>query len=79
MGMLTKGNGGDSNCCCTIEKLYDLTLRANWISEPGNSVDYTYDGSNNVILAEFYNNGNLVFTQTFSYDGSNNCINITTT
>lgn len=57
----------------------DSTIKSNWTSVIGNSVQYTYDGSNNVITAEYYTGATLVFTQTFTYDGSNNCTSITTT
>jgi len=60
-----------------LNKLYDLTLRANWISYVGNSIQYTYDTNNNVTVAEFYSGATLVFTQTFTYDANNNCTSIT--
>jgi hypothetical protein len=60
------------------ELLYTTTLYANWTTIVGNSVDYTYDTNNNVILAEYYEGATLIFTQTYNYVG-NNCTNITTT
>jgi hypothetical protein len=70
-------------CACDnntyLSTIATVTLRANWTTLIGNSINYTYDGSNNVITAEYYTGATLVFTQTFTYDGSNNCINITTT
>jgi hypothetical protein len=60
------------------QALYINTLYANWNTTPGNSIDYTYDVDDNVILAEYYTGATLVFTQTYTYVG-NNCTNITTT
>lgn len=72
-----------------LESLNVTTLRANWTTEIGNSITYTYytgvapgnpsGNTSNVETAEFYEGATLIFTQTFTYDGSNNCINITTT
>ncbi len=59
--------------------LYTTTLRANWTTIAGNSIDYTYDANNNVTLAEYYEGATLMFTQTYTYDVNNNCTNITTT
>ena len=51
----------------------------NWTNIAGNSVNYTYDVNNNVILAEYYTGATLVFTQTFTYDGNNNVTSVVTT
>lgn len=69
-------------CACNnntyLSTIATVTLRANWTTIVGNSIDYTYDANNNVIKAEYYTGATLVFTQTFIYVG-NNCTNITTT
>jgi len=62
-----------------IQVLSTITLRANWTTEVGNSIQYTYDVNNNVTTAEYYTGVTLVFTQTFTYDANNNCTSITTT
>lgn len=64
----------------TLQILNTITLRANWTTEIGNSIQYTYEPvTNNVLTAEFYTGVTLVFTQTFTYDVNNNCTSITTT
>ena len=64
----------------TLQILNTITLRANWNTEVGNSITYTYEPiTNNVLTAEFYSGATLVFTQTFTYDVNNNCTSITTT
>lgn len=63
----------------SLKQLNITTLRANWTTEVGNKVIYTYDVSNNVTIAEFYLGATLIFTQTFTYDVNNNCISIITT
>ena len=69
-------------CACDnntyLSTIATVTLRANWTTLIGNSINYTYDGSNNVITAEYYTGATLVFTQTFTYDVNNNCTSITT-
>jgi hypothetical protein len=63
-----------------LESLKVTTLRANWTTEVGNSITYTYEPiTNNVLTAEFYEGATLIFTQTFTYDVNNNCTSITTT
>ena len=63
-----------------LESLNVTTLRANWTTEIGNSITYTYEPiTNNVLTAEFYLGATLIFTQTFTYDVNNNCTSITTT
>jgi hypothetical protein len=62
-----------------LRGLNDITLKANWIVNPGNNVVYTYDANNNVTLAEYYEGATLVFTQAFTYDANNNCTSIITT
>lgn len=62
-----------------LKQLNVTTLRANWTTEVGNSIQYTYDVNNNVTTAEYYTGVVLVFTQTFTYDVNNNCTSITTT
>lgn len=61
-----------------LKELNVTTLRANWTTEIGNSITYTYDVNNNVTTAEYYTGVVLVFTQTFTYDVNNNCTSITT-
>lgn len=61
-----------------LKQLNVTTLRANWTTEVGNSITYTYDVNNNVTTAEYYTGVVLVFTQTFTYDANNNCTSITT-
>lgn len=63
----------------SLESIDTTTLRANWTTVIGNSIDYTYDANNNVTVAEYYEGTTLIFTQTFTYDVNNNCTNITTT
>lgn len=72
-----------------LELLNVTTLRANWTTEIGNSITYTYytgvapgnpsGNTSNVETAEFYSGATLIFTQTFTYDVNNNCTSITTT
>lgn len=70
-------------CACNnntyLSTIATVTLRANWTTIVGNSIDYTYDANNNVTVAEYYTGATLVFTQTYTYDANNNCTNITTT
>jgi hypothetical protein len=64
----------------SLKQLNITTLRANWTTEIGNKVIYTYEPiTNNVLIAEFYTGATLIFTQTFTYDVNNNCISIITT
>lgn len=64
----------------SLKQLNITTLRANWTTEIGNSITYTYEPiTNNVLTAEFYSGATLIFTQTFTYDVNNNCTSITTT
>ena len=73
----------------TLQFLYKTTLRANWTTEVGNYITYTYytgvapgnpsGNTSNVETAEFYSGATLMFTQTFTYDVNNNCTSITTT
>lgn len=62
-----------------LKQLNITTLRANWNTQVGNSITYTYDVNNNVTTAEFYEGAVLMLTQTFTYDVNNNCTSITTT
>ena len=69
-----------STTSINIDSISTVNLRANWITIPGNSVDYTYDPlTNNCTTAKFYEGATLVFTQTFTYDLNNNCTKITVT
>lgn len=62
-----------------LKQLNVTTLLANWTTEVGNSITYTYDANNNVTTAEYFQGVVLVITQTFTYDANNNCTSITTT
>jgi hypothetical protein len=62
-----------------LKQLNLTTLYANWNTQVGNSITYTYDVNNNVTTAEFYEGAVLMLTQTFTYDVNNNCISIITT
>lgn len=63
----------------SLSNIETATLRANWTTIVGNSIDYTYDANNNVTVAEYYEGATLIFTQTYTYDVNNNCTNITVT
>jgi hypothetical protein len=81
------------DCACNnnayLSTIATVTLRANWTTIVGNSIDYTYytgvapgnpsGDVNNVETAEYFTGTTLIFTQTFTYDANDNCINITTT
>lgn len=62
-----------------LKQLNVTTLLANWTTQIGNSITYTYDANNNVTTAEYFQGVVLVITQTFTYDANNNCTSITTT
>lgn len=61
-----------------LKQLNVTTLLANWTTQIGNSIVYTYDANNNVTTAEYFEGVTLVITQTFTYDANNNCTSITT-
>jgi hypothetical protein len=61
----------------SITSIETIILRSNWTTIVGNSVTYTYNGNNDVTVAEYYTGATLVFTQTFTYDVNNNCTDIT--
>jgi hypothetical protein len=52
---------------------------ANWGAITGNSIDYSYDGLGNVILAIYKKDGVTAFTLNYAYDGLGNVTRITTT
>lgn len=60
-----------------LKQLNVTTLLANWTTQIGNSITYTYDVNNNVTTAEYFEGVTLVITQTFTYDANNNCTSIT--
>jgi hypothetical protein len=72
-----------------LKQLNLTTLYANWNTQVGNSITYTYytgvapgnpsGNTSNVETAEFYEGAVLMLTQTFTYDVNNNCTSITTT
>ena len=80
-------------CACDnntyLSTIATVTLRANWTTLIGNSINYTYytgvapgnpsGDVNNVETAEYFTGATLIFTQTFAYNANDNCINITTT
>lgn len=68
-----------SNIETSLVNIDTTTLRANWTTEPGNSIVYTYNVNNDVTIAQFYTGATLIFTQTYAYDVNNNCTSIITT
>jgi hypothetical protein len=61
----------------SLSSIETILLRSNWTTVANNSIVYTYDVNNNVILAEYFSGATLVFSQGFTYDVNNNCISIT--
>jgi hypothetical protein len=70
--------GYSVNCDCETRGM-GLNDIANWGAIAGNSIDYAYDGSGNVISATYKKDGVDQFKLIYTYDGLGNVINITTT